>query len=47
MPAFIVSVGEKFIFCKKKMGDRALKVTDDDRGQLIDCEFIDFESHKQ
>ena len=31
---FTVSVGEKFIFCKKKMGDPALKVTDDGRGQL-------------
>ena len=34
MLAFIVSVREKFIFCKKKMGDPALKVTDHGRGQL-------------
>ena len=33
MPAFTVSVGEKFIF-KKKSGDPALKVTDDGGGQL-------------
>ena len=34
MPAFAVSVGEKFII-KKKKGDRgpAVKVTDDSRGQ--------------
>ena len=33
MPAFAVSVGEKFII-KMKRGDPALKVTDDGRGQL-------------
>ena len=33
MPAFTVSVGEKFIF-KKKRGDPALKVTNDGGGQL-------------
>ena len=33
MPAFAVSVGEKFII-KRKRGDPALKVTDDGRGQL-------------
>ena len=33
MPAFTVSVREKFIL-KKKRGNPALKVTDDDRGQL-------------
>ena len=33
MPAFVVSVGEKFII-KKKIGDPALKITDDGRCQL-------------
>ena len=33
MPAFVVSVGEKFII-KKKRGHPVLKVTDDGRGQL-------------
>ena len=33
MPAFAVSVGEKFII-KNKRGDPVLKVTDDGRGQL-------------